>query len=95
MEIVRNVSTFGESAVLDEGTHAYIRYHEVRARRPQLGEPGQGFRVAQARLGGGRVHHAMRTVGRCQRALDMMCERALSRRTQGELLADKQSVQQI
>src|SRR5690606_6873543 len=58
-----------------------------------LGGPGQGFRVAQARLGGGRVHHAMRTVGQCRRAFDMMCERALSRRTQGELLADKQAVQ--
>jgi acyl-CoA dehydrogenase len=96
VEIVRNVSTFGESAALDEGTHAYIRYHEVRIPADHmLGEPGQGFRVAQARLGGGRVHHAMRTVGRCQRALDMMCERALSRRTQGELLADKQSVQHL
>ena len=40
------------------------------------------------------MHHAMRTVGKCQRALDMMCERALSRRTQGTLLADKQAVQQ-
>jgi acyl-CoA dehydrogenase len=94
LEIVRNVSTFGESAVLDEGTHAYIRYNQVRIPLDHmLGEPGQGFKVAQARLGGGRVHHAMRTVGRCRRALDMMCERALSRRTQGELLADKQSVQ--
>jgi acyl-CoA dehydrogenase len=96
VEIVRNVSTFGESAALDEGTHAYIRYHEVRIPADHmLGEPGQGFRVAQARLGGGRVHHAMRTVGRCRRALDMMGERALSRRTQGELLADKQSVQHL
>jgi acyl-CoA dehydrogenase len=60
-----------------------------------LGGPGRGFDVAQARLGGGRVHHAMRTVGRCQRALDMMCERALSRHTQGSLLADKQAVQQM
>jgi acyl-CoA dehydrogenase len=58
-----------------------------------LGGPGEGFKVAQARLGGGRVHHAMRTVGQCSRAFDMMCERALSRRTQGTLLADKQAVQ--
>jgi len=60
-----------------------------------LGGPGEGFAVAQARLGGGRVHHAMRTVGRCTRAFDMMCERALSRRAQGTLLADKQAVQQF
>jgi acyl-CoA dehydrogenase len=58
-----------------------------------LGGPGEGFKVAQARLGGGRIHHAMRTVGKCQRALDMMVERANSRRTQGKLLAEHQFVQ--
>ncbi len=58
-----------------------------------LGGRGQGFIVAQTRLGGGRIHHAMRTVGLVKRALDMMCERALSRTTQGELLARKQLVQ--
>ena len=58
-----------------------------------LGGEGQAFAVAQTRLGGGRVHHAMRTVGVCQKALDMMCERALSRETQGSILADKQMVQ--
>jgi acyl-CoA dehydrogenase len=58
-----------------------------------LGGEGQAFAIAQTRLGGGRIHHAMRTVGVCQRALDMMCERALSRTTQGSLLADKQFVQ--
>jgi acyl-CoA dehydrogenase len=58
-----------------------------------LGGEGQAFAIAQTRLGGGRIHHAMRTVGMCQKALDMMCERALSRHTQGSLLAEKQSVQ--
>jgi acyl-CoA dehydrogenase len=58
-----------------------------------LGEPGGGFKVAQSRLGGGRIHHAMRTVGQCQRAVEMMLERAVSRRTQGKLLADHQFVQ--
>ena len=58
-----------------------------------LGPEGQGFAVAQTRLGGGRVHHAMRAVATCQRALDMMCERAISRTTKGSLLADKQYVQ--
>jgi acyl-CoA dehydrogenase len=48
---------------------------------------------SQTRLSGGRVHHAMRAVGVCQYALDMACERALSRRTKGERLADKQMVQ--
>ena len=58
-----------------------------------LGEEGRGFEVAQTRLGGGRVHHAMRTVGVCTACFDMMCERALSRTTKGALLADKQAVQ--
>lgn len=93
LEIKRNVATMLERPELDEGTHAYIHYNQVRVPDDHmLGGVGEGFKVAQARLGGGRVHHAMRTVGKCQRALDMMCERALSRRTQGELLADKQAV---
>ena len=58
-----------------------------------LGGEGQAFVIAQTRLGGGRIHHAMRTIGMAQKALDMMCERALSRETQGSLLADKQFVQ--
>ena len=49
-----------------------------------LGGEGQAFAIAQTRLGGGRIHHAMRTIGLAQKALDMMCERALSRETQGE-----------
>jgi acyl-CoA dehydrogenase len=94
IEIKRNVATMAERDDLDEGIHGYIRYREVRVpANAMLGGPGQGFKVAQARLGGGRVHHAMRTVGQCRRAFDMMCERALSRRTQGERLADKQAVQ--
>ncbi len=58
-----------------------------------LGGEGQAFAIAQTRLGGGRIHHAMRTIGMACQALDMMCERALSRETQGSLLADKQFVQ--
>ena len=59
-----------------------------------LGGPGQAFVIAQTRLGGGRIHHAMRTVGMCQRAIDMMCERALSRTTQGRRSPSKQMVQE-
>ncbi|ROO87931.1 acyl-CoA dehydrogenase [Actinocorallia herbida] len=96
IEIKRNVATMAERDELDEGIHGYIRYDAVRVPTDALlGGPGQGFAVAQARLGGGRVHHAMRTVGQCRRAFDMMCERALSRRTQGERLADKQAVQEL
>lgn len=96
IEIKRNVGTMDERDSLDEGIHGYIRYHQVRVPLDaMLGGPGEGFKVAQARLGGGRVHHAMRTVGKCTRAFDMMCERALSRRTQGTVLAEKQAVQQF
>src|SRR6266566_4253313 len=78
------------------GDPSYIRYNDVRIPRESiLGEPGQGFLVAQTRLSGGRVHHAMRSVGHMQMAFDMMCERALSRFTQGEQLANKQLVQDM
>jgi len=97
VEILRSVPTMAERSdpQHDEGTHGYIRYDTVRVPLDaMLGGPGEGFKVAQARLGGGRVHHAMRVVGKCRRALDMMGERALSRRTQGTVLAEKQAVQE-
>jgi acyl-CoA dehydrogenase len=92
VDIVRNVGLAGESR--DEGAHALIHYRDVRVPADAvLGGEGQAFAIAQTRLGGGRIHHAMRTIGMAQRALDMLCERALSRTTQGGLLADKQFVQ--
>ncbi|MFC4295846.1 acyl-CoA dehydrogenase family protein [Novosphingobium tardum] len=94
IEFVRHVKVMGDDHAGDGGIHAYLRYNRVRVPLDaMLGGSGEGFKVAQARLGGGRVHHAMRTVGKCQRALDMMLERAVSRRTQGKLLADHQFVQ--
>ena len=96
VEIVRNVGLSYESADQDEGSHAYVRYNNVRVPAENLlGERGGGFAVAQTRLGGGRIHHAMRTVGRVQRLFDMMCERALSRTTKGDLLGRKQMVQEM
>jgi acyl-CoA dehydrogenase len=90
--IVRNVGLAGEP--LGEGSHALIHYDGVRLPADAvLGGEGQAFAIAQTRLGGGRIHHAMRTIGLAQQALDMMCERALSRETQGSLLAEKQFVQ--
>lgn len=75
--------------------HAYLRFENVRIPRDHmLGERGGGFVVAQTRLGGGRIHHAMRTIGQVTKSFDMMCERVLSRETQGSLLADKQMVQE-
>jgi acyl-CoA dehydrogenase len=94
VEIVRNVGLGYQEP--GQGTHAYVRYTDVRVPRQNLlGDRGGAFVVAQTRLGGGRIHHAMRTVGMVQRAFDMMCERVLSRHTQGELLARKQLVQQM
>lgn len=93
IEIIRNVKLAGETDN-EEGAHAYIHYDKVRLPLDaMLGGPGEGFKVAQARLGGGRIHHAMRSVGQCQRALDMMLERAVSRRTRGKMLGDHQLVQ--
>jgi acyl-CoA dehydrogenase len=92
IKIERHIGLMTESR--DEGMHALIHYDNVRVPADALlGGEGQAFVIAQTRLGGGRVHHAMRTVGVCQRALDMMCERVLSRETQGTVLADKQMVQ--
>ncbi len=92
VNIVRNVGLSGER--LNEGSHALIHYEDVRVPEDALlGGEGQAFVIAQTRLGGGRIHHAMRTIGMAQKAIDMMCERALSRETQGSLLADKQFVQ--
>ncbi len=77
-----------------EGTHAHVRYEEVRVPAENLlGGEGQAFEVAQRRLGGGRIHHAMRSVARAKKMFEMTCERALSRHTQGSVLADKQAVQ--
>src|SRR6476646_7285556 len=92
VKIERKVGLFGEP--LGEGHHALIHYDNVRVPgEALLGGEGQAFAIAQTRLGGGRVHHAMRTIGLAQRALDMMCERAVSRQVSGSLLSDKQVVQ--
>lgn len=92
VKIVRNVGLFGEP--MGEGSHALVHYDDVRLPASALlGGEGQAFAIAQTRLGGGRIHHAMRTIGLAQKAFDMMCERALSRETAGSRLADKQFVQ--
>ncbi|HET6950209.1 MAG TPA: acyl-CoA dehydrogenase family protein [Acidimicrobiales bacterium] len=90
--IERNIGLWGEP--LNEGFHALIHYDNARVPADALlGGEGQAFAIAQTRLGGGRIHHAMRTIASARMLLDMMCERALSRETAGSLLADKQFVQ--
>jgi acyl-CoA dehydrogenase len=94
MEIVRNVGMGNDRG--DEGAEAYVRYTDCRVPVENcIGGEGQGFAAAQTRLGGGRVHHAMRTVASLNKAFDMMCERAISRYTQGTLLSEKQMVQEM
>lgn len=94
IKILRNVGR-GDH-VGGEGTHGYIHYDQVRVPRDALlGERGAGFQVAQARLNGGRMHHAMRTIGKARRVFEMLCERAVSRHTRGEQLAKKQLVQEM
>src|SRR5437016_2104357 len=75
--------------------HNHIRYNDVRIPLDHLLGPEDGAKVlAQRRLGGGRIHHAMRTVAQVKRAFDMMCERALSRESHGKVIADHQMVQE-
>lgn len=94
LELVRNVHLGGGGGGGDDGGHAYLRFNDVRVPADNLlGDEGSGFKIAQTRLGGGRVHHGMRSVGMAQRALDMMCERVLSRETKGSLIGEKQSIQ--
>ena len=75
-------------------THCEVDYVGVRVPvENTLGGVGDGFRIAQKRLGPGRIHHVMRWLGQMQRAFDLLCRRALEREAFGSRLADKQTVQ--
>ena len=89
--IVRSLPVFGFE---DQHGHCEIRFEGVRVPAANLlaGE-GEGFAIAQARLGPGRVHHAMRAIGMAERALEMSCERARSRTAFGSTLAEMGVVQ--
>ncbi len=76
------------------GGHMEVKYENCRVPATNmLGERGEGFKVAQERLGPGRIFHAMRWLGQAQRAFDIMCERLNSRKIRGEMLGDKQLMQ--
>ncbi len=88
---VRNLSVFGYD---DPEGHCELVYDDVRVPTSNLlGEEGGGFAIAQARLGPGRIHHCMRSIGAAERALDLMCQRALNRVAFGKRLADQGVVQ--
>ena len=90
---VRNVPTMGGHDHFGFG-HAEIYYEDVRVPKENLlGGRGQGFLIAQARLGPGRIHHCMRWLGQARRAFDMLCERSLQREAFGKKLASHQTVQ--
>jgi acyl-CoA dehydrogenase len=91
LRIVRNVPIMNHLAV--EG-HCEVLFKDVHVGRDALlGEVGAGFALAQARLGPGRIHHCMRTIGQCELALDLMGERALERRAFGKRLSEHANVQ--
>jgi acyl-CoA dehydrogenase len=74
--------------------HCEIRYEDCRVPEGNLlGPRGAGFVIAQDRLGPGRIHHCMRAIGTCERAIEMMCRRANEREAFGSKLADKQFIQ--
>ncbi|MGN6516803.1 MAG: acyl-CoA dehydrogenase family protein [Rhizomicrobium sp.] len=94
VEVIRYVAVGAERE--GRGSEGYIRYNNVRVPYDALlGPRGEAFVIGQTRLGGGRVHHAMRTVGQCRKALDLMCKRAVSRTTRGGgKIGDYQMVQE-
>jgi alkylation response protein AidB-like acyl-CoA dehydrogenase len=92
-KIVRNIPVMGHVG-RGYGTHAEVIYDNVRVPVTNtLGNPGDGFLIAQKRLGPGRIHHCMRWLGQAQRAFELMCRRALTREAFGSTLAEKQTVQ--
>ncbi|SKB07454.1 acyl-CoA dehydrogenase family protein [Aeromicrobium choanae] len=89
--VVRGLPVFG---YLDREGHAEILFEDVRVPKTALlaGE-GDGFMISQARLGPGRIHHCMRSIGMAERALDLMIDRAQSRTTFGQPVADRSNIQ--
>ena len=89
--IVRNVAIMHHHT--PEG-HCEVTFENVRVPVSNLlGQEGAGFALAQARLGPGRVHHCMRSIGQCELAMELMCERALTRKAFGKHLSDFANVQ--
>jgi alkylation response protein AidB-like acyl-CoA dehydrogenase len=93
--LIRNINVMGDEGS-DYASHAEVRYENCRV--PQgnlLGREGEGFTIAQERLGPGRIHHCMRWIGICERAFELMCSYAARRElSPGVLLGSRQNVQE-
>jgi acyl-CoA dehydrogenase len=93
VDVVRPIPVMGHAGS-GWSTHCEVFYRGVRVPvENTLGEPGDGFRIAQKRLGPGRIHHVMRWLGQMQRAFELLCSYSLEREAFGSRLADKQTVQ--
>ncbi|MCJ0980328.1 acyl-CoA dehydrogenase family protein [Rhodococcus sp. ARC_M12] len=89
--VLRNLPVFG---YIDREGHAEVLFEDVRVpAKDVLKGPGEGFAISQARLGPGRIHHAMRTIGVAERALELLCRRAASRVTFGKPVAMRSNIQ--
>lgn len=92
--LVRNIPVMGDAGA-DYFSHAEVRFENCRVPQANLlGKEGEGFALAQNRLGPGRIHHCMRWIGICERALDMMCRHAATRElAPGKVLGTRQTIQ--